>query len=341
MIIKSIKLDNFRCHKEFNFDFKKKTSIIVGENGSGKTSVLEAIYIALLGKSFRATDPDILKRDSEFYRIEINFTNGEKTVVAYSLINGILKKQFLVGEKKYLRLPKKYRYPIVLFLPDDLHLIGSSPTRKRDFFDRILGGLDDNYSNLLNRYEKALKQRNDLLKKYSEFNLDEVKNVIFSWNLLLAKYGVEIRKKRQEFISEINNRLTETYRSIAENSDILELEYQLQGEDISESEYLKRLEDELQRDLILGHTGFGIHRDNYNFIFNNSDADGSASRGEVRSIILALKFIEAELIYEKTGKRPIVLLDDVFSELDETRQKSLTSNFKDNQVIITSVDIVN
>ena len=135
--------------------------------------------------------------------------------------------------------------------------------------------------------------------------------------------------------------MTETYRSIAENSDILELEYQLQGEDISESEYLKRLEDELQRDLILGHTGFGIHRDNYSFVFNNSDADGSASRGEVRSIILALKFIEAELIYERTGKRPIVLLDDVFSELDETRQKSLTSNFKDNQVIITSVDIVN
>ena len=340
MVIKSIKLSNFRCHEEFNFDFKKKTSVIIGENGSGKTSVLEAIYIALRGKSFRATDPDILKRESDFYRIEVSFKNGEKTVVAFSEVNGVFKKQFLVGEKKNFRLPKKYRYPIVLFLPDDLHLISSSPTRKRDFFDRILSELDDNYSSLLSRFEKALKQRNDLLKKCSEYSLDMVRPMIFSWNIMLSKYGVEIRRIREKFIEEVNERLTKTYRSIAENSDEVLVSYELQGKKVTESEYLARLEAELPRDLIIGHTGFGIHRDNYEFIFNNTDANGSASRGEVRSIILSLKFIEAELIYEKTGKRPIVLLDDVFSELDETRQKSLTRNFKDNQVIITSVDVV-
>ena len=340
MIIKSIKLLNFRCHEEFNFDFKKKTSVIVGENGSGKTSVLEAIYIALLGKSFRATDPDIIRRESEFYRIEVDFVSGEKTVVFYNDINGVLKKQFLVGEKKNFRLPKKYRYPVVLFLPDDLHLIGSSPTRKRDFFDRILSELDESYSSLLSRYEKALKQRNDLLKKSSESSVLEVQPAIFSWNVMLSKYGVEIRSRRKKFIEEVNSRLTGVYRSIADNEDTVLVSYNLQGSlEVSESEYLARLEAELSRDLILGHTGFGVHRDNYEFIFNGSDADGSASRGEVRSIILALKFIEAEMIFEKTAKRPVVLLDDVFSELDETRQKSLTSNFKDNQVIITSVDI--
>ena len=340
MVIKSIKLNNFRCHEVFDFQFKKKTSVIVGENGSGKTSVLEAIYEALRGKSFRATDPDILKRESEFYRIEIDFKNGEKTVVAYGdLSDGVVKKQFLVGGKKYLRLPKKYRYPIVLFLPDDLHLIGSSPTRKRDFFDRILSELDDSYSSVLLRYEKALKQRNDLLKQCAEYNVDIVSQMIFSWNLLLSKYGVEIRERREKFVKELNLRLTKTYRSIAENKDEVLVEYNLYGEKLSESEYLKRLENELSRDLILGHTGFGVHRDNYNFLFNDSDADGSASRGEVRSIILAMKFIEAEMIFEKTGKKPIVLLDDVFSELDEKRQKSLTSNFKENQVIITSVEV--
>lgn len=341
MVIASIKLNNFRCHEDFEYKFKKKTSVIVGENGSGKTSVLEAIYEALRGKSFRATDPDILKRESDFYRIEVDFCDGEKTVVAFgSLVPGEeAKKQFLVGGKKYARLPKKYRFPIVLFLPDDLHLISSSPTRKRDFFDRILSELNDSYSTTLNRYEKALKQRNDLLKSYSDGLIEEVRSVIFSWNLLLAKYGTEIRREREKFVAEMNERLTKTYRSIAENTDEVFLEYKLQGEKVSENEYFRRLENELPRDLILGHTGFGVHRDNYEFLFNNSDANGSASRGEVRSIILAMKFIEAELIYEKTGKRPIVLLDDVFSELDEMRQKALTRNFKDNQVIITSVEV--
>ena len=358
MIIKSIKLTNFRCHEEFTFDFKKKTSVIVGENGSGKTSVLEAIYEALRGKSFRAVDREILKREADFYRIEIDFMSGEKTVVAFFGVkngansefclsgknsfreNEIFKKQFLVGRKKYLRLPKKYKYPIVLFLPDDLHLISSSPTSKRNFFDRILSELNDNYLTILNRYEKTLKQRNDLLKKYTEEQVSEVSNLIFSWNLLLAKYGVEIRNERKKFIEELNERLTAVYRSVAYNADELKVGYVLQGDDVSSDEYFKRLEAELRRDLILGHTVFGVHRDNYQFVFNDNEANGSASRGEVRSIILAMKFIEAQLIFEKTAKKPIVLLDDVFSELDEKRQKSLTRNFKDNQVIITSTEFM-
>ena len=341
MVIKSIKLNNFRCHTDFSYDFNEKTAVIVGENGSGKTSILEAIYLALRGKSFRATDPDILRRESDFYRVEVDFCDGEKTAVWYgSLVDGeTRKKQFLVGGKKYLRLPKKYRYPIVLFLPDDLHLISSSPTRKRDFFDRILAELNDTYSTTLNRYEKALKQRNDLLKKCSEKSVLEVSSLIFSWNLLLAKYGVEIRTMREKFIDELNARLTKTYRSIAENSDEIFVEYKIQGEKVSENEYFRRLEAETARDLILGHTGFGVHRDSYEFLFNHTDANGSASRGEVRSIVLAMKFIEAELIFEKTLKKPVVLLDDVFSELDKVRQKALTQNFKDNQVIITSVEI--
>jgi DNA replication and repair protein RecF len=117
------------------------------------------------------------------------------------------------------------------------------------------------------------------------------------------------------------------------------VEYKIQGEKVSENKYFRRLEAETARDLILGHTGFGVHRDNFEFLFNHTDANGSASRGEVRSIVLAMKFIEAELIFEKTLKKPVVLLDDVFSELDKVRQKALTQNFKDNQVIITSVEI--
>ena len=124
------------------------------------------------------------------------------------------------------------------------------------------------------------------------------------------------------------------------NDDSVYLKLELFGGEISEADYFNRLEAELSRDLVLGHTGFGIHRDDFVFLFNEREADGTASRGELRSIILAMKFIEADLIFQETGKRPVVLLDDVFSELDNMRQKSLVKNFKDNQVIMTSVEEV-
>ncbi len=311
--------------------------MIIGENGSGKTSILEAVYEALKGKSFRATDVEILKKNTDFYRVELLYKNNEKIIILYNK-DGV--KQFLVGDKKTSRLPRKNKYPIVLFLPDDLYLIGSSPTRKRDFFDKVISGLNEKYSTILNRYNKVLKQRNDLLKKYSD-NFDKNKrNVFFSWNVMLARYGIEIREIRKEIIENINNRITEIYRSIARNNDEIKIDYELKDGEISEQKYIEKLEKEIDRDIMSGHTGFGIHRDNYNFIFNDADADGSASRGEIRSIMIALKFIEAEMIYENTGKRPVILLDDVFSELDNNRQESLMKNFKDNQILITSTEII-
>ena len=143
---------------------------------------------------------------------------------------------------------------------------------------------------------------------------------------------------RQKFIQEINSHLTDIYRSIAENGDQIEIIYKTEIPTADDNKYLQILEQNFQKDIYLGHTSFGIHRDDYIFKFNGEPADGSASRGESRSIILALKFIEADLIYQKLTKKPIILLDDVFSELDETRRKCLVKNFKDNQVIITSVE---
>ena len=331
-IIRSVKISNFRCHENYTLSCEKETTLILGENGCGKTSVLEAIYIALQGKSFRAVDREIMRRDAEFYRIELEKTDGEKIVVVF---NGD-KKSFLVKDKKTARLPVKERYPIVLFLPEDLHLVASSPTRKREYFDRILAQLNSKYSSSLARYNKALKQRNELLKQ--EFVTEEM---MFSWNILLAKYGVEIRETREQLIETFNEELTSTYRSIADNKDEIGLKYISYTGDVSESEYLKLLSLDFERDKLTGHTNFGVHKDNYEFLFNNVQADGSASRGEVRSVILALKFIEAMEAYKTLGKKPVVLLDDVFSELDKTRQKSLVKNFKNHQVILTSVEGVN
>ena len=338
MIIQSVQLVNFRSHDEFLLKCNKKTSLLIGENGSGKTSVLEAIYEALRGKSFKASDGEILKRGADFYRVEVKFCDGKKTVVVF---DG-KKKQFLVEDKKTARLPKRNRYPVVLFLPDDLHLVATSPTKRRTYFDRVLAEFDESYSSSLLKYEKSLKQRNELLKRYvKEGEAGRIsKSDFFSWNILLAKYGLEIRKRRKQYLEKLNNIYTDVYHSIVDNDDSVYLKLELFGGEISEADYFNRLEAELDRDLVLGHTGFGIHRDDFVFLFNEREADGTASRGELRSIILAMKFIEADLIFQETGKRPVVLLDDVFSELDNMRQKSLVKNFKDNQVIMTSVEEV-
>ena len=331
MIIKRVKLTNFRSHEFFELECWKETTMISGENGSGKTSILEAIYEVMRGKSFRAVDREILKREAEFYRVELEYVDGERVVAVYEA-NG--RKEFLAGDKKTARLPKKYRYPVVLFEPSDLNLVAASPTRKREYFDRLFGQLNDKYGNSLSKYNKALKQRNELLKQEGT-NRD----AMFSWNVMLAKLGAEIWRERERGVAAINERLTEVYRSIAENEDEVELKLKKDA-GVEESGYLRRLEENFERDRILGHTSFGVHRDNYEFLFNGAEAEGSASRGEVRSIVIALKFIEAEEILETLGKAPVVLLDDVFSELDETRQKAIVKNFKRNQVIITSVGAV-
>ena len=157
---------------------------------------------------------------------------------------------------------------------------------------------------------------------------------------MLAKYGIELYTKRKKFIQEINHKLTNTYRSIAENNDEIIINYKTDVQGLNTDTYLKKLEENYEKDFYLGHTTFGVHRDDYIFEFNGKIAEGSASRGETRSIILALKFIEANLVYEKTHQKPIILLDDVFSELDEERRRCLIKNFKDHQVIITSVESI-
>lgn len=331
MIIKSIELTNFRNHSHYLLECSDETSLILGSNGWGKTSILEAIYILTRGKSFRATDRDILKRTTDFYRITLNYNNGESITATF---DGKVK-YFTIIDKKTKRLPAKSKYPVILFIPSDLNLISHSPGRRRDYFDRIFSQLDEQYSSNLSRYNKAIKQRNELLKSEAA-----TKDSLFAWNLLLAKHGTALCSKRKQFTEEINSLLTSTYRSIAKNQDEAEIIYHTEVATPTESAYLKALESTAERDLYLGHTTFGVHRDDYLFKFNHQIADTNASRGETRSVILALKFIEASLINKYLGRTPIILLDDVFSELDSTRRKCLIDNFKHHQVIITSTEMV-
>lgn len=329
MIIKNIKLVNFRNRQEYSLNFNDNITLILGDNGFGKTSILEAIYILTRGKSFRATDAEILNRGSSFYRIELEYQNGETISASYDGNNKI----FHTIDKKSKRLPKNYKYPTVLFLPSDLNLISHSPGRRREYFDLLLGQLNENYSTSLSRYEKALRQRNELLKKDHK-----TREMMFSWDIMLSQYGTKILKIRNECVKNFNQHLTEIYQSIAENQDEVHISYKTDMETVREDEYLKQLELSFTKDSYLGHTSFGVHRDDYVFEFNHKPANGSASRGETRSIVLALKFIEANQIYQKINQPPLILLDDVFSELDAPRRRALVKNFRDNQIIITSVE---
>lgn len=332
MILKTLRVQNFRTHSDFILEIGEKSTLISGANGSGKTSLLEAIYFALQGTSFRSSDKEILRNDgSSWFRIDLKDSKDSLRTIIFNNAVQKSKKQFLVDGNRKARLNANLRIPVVLFEPDDLQLLSGSPTRRRNFLDYFLSQIFPSFQLALTRYNKALKQRNNLLKR------DNVsKDELFPWNLMLAEYGAEIISKRQDFLELLNSKIEEVYFEISGVKDEIEIDYL--GEKVSKNEILAILSENIERDKILGYTNFGPHKHDIQFIFNKKPAQNVASRGENRSLVLALKFIETDILADLTSKRPIVLLDDVFSELDDDRQKLLTKHFSKYQTIITSTN---
>ena len=332
MILKTLRVQNFRTHSDFILEIGEKSTLISGANGSGKTSLLEAIYFALQGTSFRSSDKEILRNDgSSWFRIDLKDSKDSLRTIIFNDAVQKSKKQFLVDGNKKARLSSNLRIPVVLFEPDDLQLLSGSPTRRRNFLDYFLSQIFPSFQLALARYNKALKQRNNLLKR------DNVsKDELFPWNLMLAEYGAEIISKRQDFLELLNLKIEEVYFEISGVKDEIKIDYL--GEKVSKNEILAILSENIERDKILGYTNFGPHKHDIQFIFNKKPAQNVASRGENRSLVLALKFIETDILADLTSKRPIVLLDDVFSELDDDRQKLLTKHFSKYQTIITSTN---
>ncbi|MFC2754703.1 MAG: DNA replication/repair protein RecF [Candidatus Nanogingivalis sp.] len=332
MILKTLRVQNFRTHSDFILEIGEKSTLISGANGSGKTSLLEAIYFALQGTSFRSSDKEILRNDgSSWFRIDLKDSKDSLRTIIFNDAVQKSKKQFLVDGNKKARLSANLRIPVVLFEPDDLQLLSGSPTRRRNFLDYFLSQIFPSFQLALTRYNKALKQRNNLLKR------DNVsKDELFPWNLMLAEYGAEIISKRQDFLELLNSKIEEVYFEISGVKDEIKIDYL--GEKVSKNEILAILSGNIERDKILGYTNFGPHKHDIQFIFNKKPAQNVASRGENRSLVLALKFIETDILADLTSKRPIVLLDDVFSELDDDRQKLLTKHFSKYQTIITSTN---
>lgn len=322
---------NIRAHKSYSLSLSPKVTLITGDNGSGKTSLLEAIYIALQGGSFKGGDSEVMRFKAPWYRIDIVFDDGTTRTVKFDPGRTAGKKQFEIHNKTNYRLTHTNKYPVVLFDPDELRLINGSPSRRRQFIDRFIAQFDPEYALSLRRYERALKQRNMLLKKRLN------KNSLFVWDVSLSKYGAYIIDRRVRLLELLRPLLTLIYKEIAHTDDIVTIFYSEQYKNSIEQRLLSELHQSAERDAALGSTSVGPHRHDILFELNGRPAAETASRGEVRTIILALKFLEVDILRDSTGKDPIILLDDVFSELDESRQTALMERFSNNQTIITSV----
>lgn len=329
MRLKTLSVKNVRTHAAIKLALHDGVTLITGKNGSGKTSLIEAIYIALRGKSFKDGDDAIVRRGENWYKIELSTSDVDRTVL-YDYRTERKKKTYTVDTKQYLRLLERAKYPVILFEPDDMQMITGSPSRRRRYLDTMIAQYDPNYAGALRRYERALVQRNKLLKQ-SRHTQDE----LFAWNITLSRYGAEIVAARQEIVSELNERLAQTYQTIAPTNDTVSVRYS-HSSPVSSQHLLTELEHSYERDRLLGTTTTGPHRHDLLVSFNDAPAHQTGSRGELRTITLSLKFIEALLVAEKTGEQPIILLDDVFSELDDTRQQRLLGEFHDNQLIMTS-----
>lgn len=332
MILRNLRVQNVRIHDQYATTLSSAVTLISGANGSGKTSLIEAIYIALRGRSFRGSDEAIMRQDTAWYRIDLETNNGVRTVIS-DWRGAQNKKTFSIDDKRTARLPQNQKYPIVLFEPDDLRVINGSPSRRREMIDTMISQTNPRYQTTLRRYERALLQRNRLLKSSCD------PSELFPWNAILSESGAVIIAARRAVIREINQSITEVYRQISNTQDEIGINY-TSGE-MTSSELFAAIERNLERDQIVGSTSVGPHRHDIEFWINKRAASSVGSRGEVRTIVLAMKFIEASYIEKQTGEKPIILLDDVFGELDEHRQQLLLREFVHHQIIMTSASVAN
>lgn len=332
--VQTLRVKHIRSHTEYSLEFSPDVTIITGSNGSGKTSLLEAVYVSLQGSSFRGSDRDLLQKDSPWWKIDVILNDQQVRTIKFDPEKTTSRKQFVIDSKTTARLPAKQKYPVVLFEPEDLRLLHGSPTRRRQFIDRFISQLNPLYGPVLRKYERALKQRNNLLKS-AYIHDDE----LFAWNVALAEHGAYIIEQRIAFIEQINQNLAGLYQDIANTHDEVSIHYSHTFVGDIKQKLLNELHAHLERDRYLGNTSVGPHRHDVIFNINNSPALSTASRGEARTIVLALKFLEVAIIEQLTGKSPIVLLDDVFSELDAQRQQALSERIEGYQIIMTSTHI--
>jgi DNA replication and repair protein RecF len=324
-MLKHLSLTNYRNHKKFDLDFSDIT-VLIGKNGVGKTNILESIGVIGYGRSFRGENRlDLIRLDADYTRI-----------IADDLEVFIQKSPRLIFQSKERGVKRKIAdfiglLPVVIFSPESLEIVTGEPKERRRFLDILISQHDHQYFRALLEYKKVLMQRNNLLKRISEGSA-QVEELDF-WDLELARLAKIITKKRLEVVSDFSDQLTPLYRLISGNEDSkLEIIYHPKADD----DFITKLAARRSIDIAAGLTLTGPHRDDLVFKLNDLEADKFASRGELRSAVLALKI--AELKYLENDKKPMLLLDDIFSEFDADRRSHLFKLIKNYQTLITTTD---
>ena len=334
-MITSLQLQHYRSFDSLSLELESGVNIIVGPNASGKTNILEAILVGAQGKSYRANDEGLVKHDNDWARLEMLLQDNTMRVLKLEKKLNKIDKTFVVDGNIFKRLPARLKIPIVIFEPNQLYNLTTSPELRRHLIDSLLEQISPEFSKTRRAYNRALIQRNALLK-----NPNQAKKNIFAWDVRLSELGGTIAKQRKSLIHTANTDMSETYTKLAgNNKHKVELRYESKiGTDNYTTHLLQALERNLQKDIERGFTTSGPHRDDVGFYINDARLREYASRGEVRTTLLAFKMQEAKLIEENLGSKPMMLLDDVFGELDGKRRKTLAGLLEQYQTVITTTD---
>lgn len=332
MVIKSIELADYRNYDSLELHFDKGTNILYGDNAQGKTNILEAIFVAATTKSHKGSkDREIIHFDKEEAHIRTYLEKeGVETRVDMHLRSSKSKGIAVDGQKLKKAADLLGLCNVVFFSPEDLGIIKNGPSERRRFVDMELCQLDNFYLYNLNHYNKIVNQRNKLLKDM--YLNPDLKETLSIWDMQLVSFGSKIIERRRLFVEQLNEIIYDIHKRLSGDKEELEIKYE---PDVETDEFEKKLKYNQDRDMKSKMTSAGPHRDDFSFVIGDVDIRKFGSQGQQRTAALSLKLSEIELVKKITKDTPVLLLDDVLSELDSNRQNYLLNSIGDIQTIIT------
>ena len=338
MIIKKLKLEGFRNYLNQEINFNDKVNIFVGDNAQGKTNIIEAIYVCSYSKTYRTLkDIDTINFDRDYYRITIDYEIDDvnNTIEVYLDRNG--RKQIKLNEIKVKKFSDIIgEIPIVIFSPDDLNIVKGTPADRRKFIDLICCQISKSYTIHLQEYTKLLKIKNNILKDENKIKDIEYLKVI---NENMAKHIINICDLRKRVINELERKGIIIHSKLTDNSELLKLEYISDFVDKSEEEILENLNEHIKIDILRKSAVKGIQKDDIVFYINDKETIKYGSQGQARTVLLTLRLANFEILKDVKKTKPVLLLDDIMSELDNNRVEYLFEYIKDYQSVITTTDL--
>ena len=332
MIVKSIKLKNYRNYESLHFTFDEKINILYGDNAQGKTNILEALYLLGTTKSHRRSkDRDLIQFGYEESHVEIVVLKKGTEYVIDMHLKKNSPKGIAINKVPIRKAGELFgMIYFVFFSPEDLNIIKDAPSARRRFMDLELSQLDKVYLSNLSNYNRIINQRNHLLKDINRHN--NLLETLDIWDMQLVEYGNRIIKERENFISEVNKIISNIHKKLTDGREDISIVYEKNIGNYSLEELLK---SNRKRDIRMKSTSSGPHRDDLHFKIGEMDVRKFGSQGQQRTAALSLKLSEIKLVKELTGNTPVLLLDDVLSELDKHRQNYLLESIQDIQTMIT------